>query len=170
MKRVLFLALACGIFVTCNNQKEKTVVDENPTAKWVIDKLNAKGDNGNLVIDLPKDTKWDITIYTAGSDKVLSNTMLQKEFDLAPGNYDLEINHIMIKGVPIEKGNHTRLKAGVLKISNKTSWTLYDETKQQVLINSSSEETRGLPIGKYKLTINGKDHDVEIRDGKTVKY
>jgi hypothetical protein len=164
---LLFIGL---LFMACNDQKTASNDTDNTNEKWVINKANEKADNGKLYIDLPKDTKWDITIYTAGSDKVLSNTMLQKEFDLAPGNYDLEINHIMIQGVPVEKGNHTRLKAGVLKIANKTSWTLYDETKQRVLINSSSEETRGLPIGKYKLTINGKDHDVEIRDGKTVKY
>lgn len=168
MKSILFLS--CILFIACNDQKKASSDNDNSKEKWVINKVNAQGDNGTLVIDLPKDIKWDITIYTAGSDKVLSNTMLQKEFDLAPGNYDLEINHIMIKNVPIEKGNHTRLKAGVLKISNKTSWTLYDETKQEVLINSSSEESRGLPIGKYKLTINGSDKDIEIKDGKTVKY
>jgi hypothetical protein len=172
MKKILFLflSLVYVTFFACNDQKEKTPVDENPTEKWVINKVNATTSTGNLLIDLPKDTKWDITIYPAGSNKVLSNTMLQTSFALQPGLYDLEINHISIKGVPIEKGNDTRLKAGVLHIRNKTPWTLYDEAKQKVLINSSSEEERGLPIGKYKLTIKEQDHDIEIKDGKTVKY
>lgn len=170
MKKLLLPVLACGMFVACNEQKEKTTAKENPTEKWVINKVNATTSTGNLLIDLPKDTKWDITIYTAGSSKVLSNTMLQTNFALPPGLYDLEINHIWIKGVPVETGNDTRLKAGVLHIRDKTPWTLYDEAKQQVLINSSSEEERGLPIGKYKLTIKGQDHDIEIKDGKKVKY
>lgn len=170
MKQLLLSMLACGMFFACNDQKEKTPVDENPAEKWVINKVNAKGDKGTLFIDLLPETEWSMTIYEADSSKVLSNTLLKKEFPLLPGSYDLEINHISIKRVPVEKGNTTRLKAGTLHIRNKTPWTLYDERKQKVLINSSSAETRGLPIGKYKLSINGEDHDVEIKDGKTVKY
>jgi hypothetical protein len=158
-----------GIYFACKNN-EAAPGSENTTEKWVINKVNATTSTGNLLIDLPKDTKWDITIHPAGDSKVLSNTMLHTSFELQPGLYDLEINHIWIKEVPVEKGNDTRLKAGILHIKNKTPWTLYDEAKQNVLINSSSEEERGLPIGKYKLTIRDEDHDIEIKDGKTVKY
>ncbi len=171
-KPLLLLVIAItisGIFISCSNKKD-TAADENSTEKWVISKVNATGDNGNLVIDLPKETAWDITIYPADSNKVLSNTMLQKSFSLLPGSYDLEINHIWIKGVPVEKGNNTRLKAGTLYIKNEAPWTLYDEPKQTVLINSSAAGSRGLPVGKYKLTISKVDHDIEIKDGKTVKF
>ena len=170
MKKFLFLApiIIGGLFFACKNKKE--AIDENPAEKWVINKVNAATDNGKLYVTLPKDTKWDMTIYTAGSDKVLSNTMLQTSFDLQPGLYDLEINHIWIKAVPVEKGNNTRLKTGVLRIRDKTPWTLYDEAKQTVLVNGSASETRGVPIGKYKLTIKGEDHDIGIMDGKTVKF
>lgn len=170
MKNIFFPLLACGMFIACNDQPGASTGIEDATDKWVIDNANEKGDNGKLFVDLPKDTKWDMTIYAADSSKVLSNTMLQTGFVLPPGLYDLEINHILIKGVPVEKGNNTRLKTGVLHIRNKTPWTLYDEAKQKVLVNGSSAETRGLPIGKYKLTIKEQDHDIEIKDGKTVKY
>ena len=142
----------------------------NATDKWVINKVNAKTGTGKLFVNLPKGTEWDITIYAAGSSKVLSNTMLQQDFVLLPGSYDLEINHIWIKGVPVEKGNTTRLKTGVLHISNPTSWTLYDEAKEKVVINSSSAQHRGLPIGKYKLTIMNQDQDIEIKDGEMVEF
>ena len=170
MKKLLLPVLACGIYVGCNDQNEAAISNENTAEKWVINKVNAKTDNGKLFVDLPEDTEWDMTLYAADSNKVLSNTMLKKEFILLPGSYDLEINHIRIKRVPVEKGNDTRLKAGVLRIQDKTSWTLYDESKQIVLINNTASETRGLPIGKYKLTIKGQDHDIVIKDGKTVKY
>jgi len=142
----------------------------NAADKWVINKVNAKSGTGKLFVSLPKGTEWDITIYSAGSTKVLSNTMLQQEFVLLPGSYDLEINHIWIKGVPVEKGNSTRLKTGVLHISNATSWTLYDEAKEKVVINSSSAQKRGLPIGKYRLTIMNQDQDIEIKDGEMVEF
>jgi hypothetical protein len=132
--------------------------------------MNSKSGTGKLYVSLPNGTEWDMTIYAAGSAKVLSNTMLTTNFSLLPGSYDLEINHIKIAGVPVEKGNETRLKTGVLNINNPTSWTLYDETKQTVLLNSSSAGKRGLPIGKYKLSIMGQDTDIEIKDGETVEY
>jgi hypothetical protein len=157
------------ILVSCGNKNE-TPANDNTTEKWVISKENGAGENGTLLIDLPKETEWDITIYPADTTKVLSNTMLQKVFSLSPGKYDLEINHIWIKGVPVEKGNVTRLKTGILSIKKMTTWTLYDEAKQIVLINSTAAVSRGLPIGKYKLTINEKDHDIEIKDGETVKF
>jgi hypothetical protein len=147
-----------------------TTGNENATDKWVINKVNAKSGTGKLFVTLPKGSEWDITIYSAGSSKVLSNTMLQQDFVLLPGSYDLEINHISVKGVPVEKGNNTRLKTGVLHITNPTSWTLYDEAKEKVLINSTSAQKRGVPIGKYKLTIMGQDQDIEIKDGETVEY
>ena len=174
MKKILLLLLvpiAIGsMYIACSDQKKKTTGNENTKEKWVINQVNAKSDNGELFVNLPKDTEWDIAIYAAGSSKILSNTMLQTSFTLPPGSYDLEINHIWIKGVPVEKGNNTRLKTGMLHIANKTPWTLYDESKQTVLINSSSAETRGLPVGKYKLTIMGQDHDIEIKDGETVSF
>ena len=137
---------------------------------WLINKVNKKSSTGKLYVTLPKGAAWDMTIYVAGSKKVLYNTMLKTSFNLLPGAYDLEINHIKITGVPVEKGNETRLKTGVLYIANATSWTLYDETKKTVLINSLAAETRGLPIGKYKLTIMGQDRDIEIKDGETVTF
>ncbi len=173
MKKFFLLLLVpillLGVF-GCNNKKEVTAENENTNEKWVINKVNANTSTGKLLVDLPEETEWDITIYNAGSDQVLSNTMLKTSFELPPALYDLEINHIRIKGVPVEKGNETRLKTGVLHIPNKTSWTLYDEAKQTVLINSSSTQKRGLPIGKYTLTIKGENHAITITDGKSLKY
>ena len=148
---------------------DATTGNENEAEKWVINKVNAKSGTGKLFVDLPKGAEWDMTIYAAGSNKVLSNTMLQQSFSLLPGSYDLEVNKIWIKGVPVEKGNNTRLKTGVLHITNSTSWILYDEAKQTVLVSSMSPQKRGLPVGKYKLTILGQDQDIEIKDGETVE-
>ncbi len=142
----------------------------NQNDKWQVKKVNAKTNTGKLIITLPKDVAWDMTIFPAGSDKVLSNTMLKTNFSLLPGSYDLEINHIRITGVKIEKGNETRLKAGTLHITSATSWTLYDETKKTVLINSMSAQKRGLPVGKYKLSIDNQDRDIEIKEGETMEY
>jgi len=142
---------------------------ETAAEKWVVNKQNKKLSTGRLFVTLPREASWDMTIYNSGSNKVLSNTMLKTSFNLLPGKYDLEINKIRITGVPVEKGNETRLKAGVLRIASG-SWTLYDESKQKVLINSMDGQTRGLPAGKYKLTLMGQDIDIEIKDGQTLEF
>ncbi len=129
--------------------------------------MKSTGNTGKLFVTLPNGVEWDMTVHPAGSTKVLSNTLLKKSMTLQVGTYDLEINHIWIKGVLIEKGSNTRLKAGALNITTSDAWTLYDETKKTVLINSLAAETRGLPVGKYILSIMQQDMNIEIKDGET---
>ena len=73
MKKILLLLLAPiiigGMSVSCKNKKEASTANENTTDKWVINKVNANTSTGKLFVDLPKDTKWDITIYTAAAIK-----------------------------------------------------------------------------------------------------
>ncbi len=165
MKKLLLTVLACGMFASAFAQPDtlKKSVPDN-SEKWVINKVNSKTATGKLIISLPKGTAWDITIYNAGTSKVVSNTMLKTVFPLPPGSYDLEINHIWVRGVQIEKGNTTRLKAGVLDVTTTGAWTLYDETKETVLINTYHPQKRGLPVGKYILSEAGQDRAIEIRD------
>ena len=68
-------------------------------------------------------------------------------------------------------GKPVTIKAGILEITNATSWTLYDEGKTKVLINSlAPRERRGLPVGRYVLTMMKQDQNIEIKDGETVTY
>ena len=165
MKQIILSLLTYSICLSAFTQIDTSKkINPGYSDKWEIIKGNIKSSTGKLFVTLPKGTEWDMTIYAAGTTKVLSNTSLKTSFTLQPGTYDLQINKIRIKGVPVEKGNNTRLKAGVLHITTPDSWTLYDETKQTVLINSLSPQERGLPIGKYKLTILGQVQDIEIKD------
>ena len=165
----LLVPIAIGsIYVSAFAQLGVSKNNADTSDKWVMTKLRVKSTTGKLYVTLPKGAAWDMTIYAAGSSKVVSNTMLKTSFTLLPGTYDLEINKIKITGVPVVKGYQTRLKTGVLHIEHAISWTLYDEFKKTVLINSLAAETRGLPVGKYKLTIMGQDRDIEIKDGGTI--
>jgi hypothetical protein len=147
-----------------------TSEEEADNKPWVINKLQAKSGTGKVFSSFPRGTEWSVTIYVAGTDKVLSNTMLQYSFALLPGSYDVEIHKVRINGVPVEKGNETRIKAGVLHITQATNWTLYDEKKEKVLVNSTTAQKRGMPVGKYMLSIMGQDQEIEIKDGETVVF
>lgn len=153
--------LSYGFYATSEKSNDKP---------WVIKKLNNKTGSGKILAELPSGTEFDVTIYTAGTGKVLSNTMMQKTFVLLPGSYDVEINKIKLEGVPVEKGNDTRIKTGILHITNPTTWTLYDESGQKVLINATSKQKRGLPVGKYKLALMGQNQIIEIKDGETIEF
>ncbi len=165
MKRIFLSLLTCSICLSAFAQID-TPKKPNPgeSDKWEIIKGSPKAIKSKLFVSLPADAHWDMTIYAAGSKKVLSNTLLKKEFSLLPGSYDVEINKIRITGVPVEKGNNTRIKAGVLHITTPDAWTLYDETHQTVLINTYAEQKRGLPVGKYILSINNQVQAIEIKD------
>lgn len=170
MKRILFSLLTCSICLSAFTQIDTSKkISPGNSEKWEIIKGNAKSSTGKLFVTLPKGTEWDMTVYAAGTTKVLSNTSLKTSLTLPPGTYDVQVNHIWVRGVPVEKGNNTRLKAGVLHMTTTDSWTLYDEPKKIVLINSLSPQERGLPIGKYKLTILGQVQDIEIIDEPPVK-
>jgi hypothetical protein len=165
MKRIIFSWLTCSIYFSAFAQIDTSKkINPGNSENWETIKGNGKSSTGKLFVTLPKGTEWDMTIYAAGTTKVLSNTSLKTSLILPPGKYDLEINHIWIKGVPVEKGNSTRIKAGVLKITASDAWTLYDKTKETVLINTYSAQNRGLPIGKYVLRTNGSDEFIEIKD------
>ena len=170
MKKILLPILACGMFAGVFAQPG-TLVSKNSdsTEKWVITRVYAKSITGKLFFDLPNNALRDLKIYAAGSDKVIASSKLKTTFDLTPGRYDLETDHIWIKGVPVEKGNNTRIKAGVLQVTAFGSWKLYDESKETVLINTSNPQSRGLPVGKYKLTIGWQVEDIEIKDGSIVQ-
>ena len=165
MKRILFSLLTCSVGVSSFAQIDiPKKINPGDSDKWEIIKGKPMSTKSKLFVSLPEDSQWDMKIYAAGSNKVLSNTLLKKEFLLLPGSYDVEINKIRITGVPVEKGNDTRLKAGVLHITTPDSWTLYDETHQTVLINTYAEQKRGLPVGKYILVINNQTQAIEIKD------
>lgn len=168
MKKILFFTLACGMFGSAFTQIDTSKkIYSGYSDKWEIIKMKSKSSTGKLFVSLPQDAQWDMTIYASGSNKVRSNTMLKKEFSLLPGSYDVEINHIRINGVPVQKGYNTRIKAGVMHVPTQESWTLYDETGQTVLINTYSVQKRGLPVGKYILQMNYQRQAIEIKDGGT---
>ena len=73
MKKLLLPLLVCGIYVSAFAQLEVSKNSNTDTSdKWVMTKLSVKSSTGKLYVTLPKGTAWDMTIYAAGSAKVVS--------------------------------------------------------------------------------------------------
>ncbi len=149
-------------------QKLSTSINEK---QWVITQnLLAKGATGKLFLNLPKEAETVITISQPVTERQVSYSLNDHAFSLVPGIYDVTLSGSKVKGVPIQKGMDTRIKAGVLNVVATGTWTLFDEKKDRQIYYSISAKKIGLPIGTYQMEINGTMQLVVIKDGETVDF
>lgn len=150
-------------------------VDNNK--KWTITNNTAlKGAMGRLVLNYPADADWVVDIYSEPGNKFLksfysSEGRHELSYALMPGTYTIQINHVPVANVPIEKTSDTEIKFGILNIVTKSDWTLNDADGKNNYRNGYNEAKKlPLPPGTYKLTLGGADVPVEIKNGKTVEF
>jgi hypothetical protein len=162
-----------GQSVATNNAEDY----DDPDKKWVIRNDDAlKGVMGRIVMNYPADADWVIDIYSEPGDKFLKSFYSSEgrhEFGYAlmPGVYNVQLNHVPVANVPIEKTRDTELKFGLLNIVTKSDWSLYDPDGKTNFRNGYNEAKKlPLPIGHYKLTLGGADVPVEIKNGKAVEF
>ena len=149
-------------------QKLNTSINDK---QWVITQnLLTKGATGKLFLNLPKGAESIITISQPVTERQVSYSLNDHAFSLVPGTYDVTLSGSKVKGVPIQKGMDTRIKAGVLNVVATGTWTLYDEKKDRQVYYSNNPKQIGLPIGTYQLEINGTKQLVVIKDGETVDF
>ena len=133
----------------------------------------AKGANGRILLNIPKEIESIITISQSVTEKeVHYSGILTKErsFSLAPGIFNITISGSKVKHVPVQKGMDTRIKAGVLNVTSSGIWTLYNEKKNKEVYYSSTAKKIGLPVGIYQMELNGTTHQIIIKDGATLNF
>ena len=145
--------------------------------KWTItNNATLKGAMGRLIINYPADADWVVDIYSEPGKKYLksfysSEKKYNLSYALMPGTYIVDINHVPVVNVPIEKTSDTEIKFGILNIVTKSDWTLNDADGKKNYRNGYNEVKKlPLPMGNYKLTLGGADVPVEIKNGKTVEF
>ncbi len=74
---------------------------------------------------------------------------------MIPGEFNVFLTYLPVKGVPVQKGMNTRLKAGILNVVTTGQWSLHDESKEKVYVIYYKPSKIGLPVGKYNIQING---------------
>ena len=158
-----------------NNNTIKNVVSNFVAneKKWEIKQTLSKTPTGRIDVNIPKEIESIITVSQSATNKeVAYSGVLTKDrnFSLAPGNYDVKVSGSMVKNVPVQKGMDTRIKAGILNVDNSDIWTLYDEKKTVQIYFSTGAKKIGLPIGIYQLEINGNIKPIIIKDGETFDF
>ena len=155
MKKLLFLALAYGMFVSAFAQPEISKKNNaEDSDKWVITPVkNMKGVLGRLDINFPADVERNILIYQQTDNKFLrSVSHSDKTYTIAPGEYRFTITNVPIENVPIQKGHETRLKMGFLNVVSEGDWHLYNETKEKAFTSGNKPKKLPLPVGSYQLS------------------
>ena len=142
-------------------------------AMWKKWANNQKGVLGRFVFsNLPKDAQWQIDVYREPDNKFLQTYYSEhtREFSLplSPGSYTIKLMHAPVENVPIERGNDTELKFGLLKVESEGQWDVYMGTKYLFTRNKPGKVV--LPPGAYRLKLGGEEYSLVIKEGKTEEY
>lgn len=143
-------------------------------AKWTITPNQLKGITGRLDFSsFPKDADWQIDIYSEPTNNFIktlySSSSKESHFTLSPGNYTINYSRTPVINVPIKTGHDTYLKFGILDIVSEGQWGLYDATGKIYYKHEYKPMKIILPVGTYILKLGGADHQITIKDGKTVE-
>lgn len=143
--------------------------------RWVLSPSDeVKGNLGRLNTHFDAGIEWGIDVFTnPARQPVMSRSTKRRGKELfaemAPGIYSFRLNMAMVEPVPIVKGMETRLKSGTLDVRSSSTWTLWDESGMKIY-SSPGVKKLALPVGNYKLTLNGQNSNLSIRDGETISF
>lgn len=152
---------------------KQKAVEGNDTEKWVITPSGAKGATGTVSINLPDGVEWHLDI-TSSDDRALGKWddrwNNKKTINLIPGEYNIFFTYIPVRGVPVQKGMNTRLKAGILNVVTTGQWSIHDESKKKVYVIYYKPSKIALPVGRYNLQYNGQYIAIEIKEGEVTEF
>src|SRR5688572_19504188 len=131
MKRHFLLLLTYGIHASSFAQPEISKADMIKIDNWVLSaNNNLKGNNGRLILNFPPGTRWELYSYKM-ADREYVNSFSEKtkltSAAMVPGAYMITLNNAPIQNVQVKKGHDTKLKTGILHITEDSVWYLYDE-------------------------------------------
>lgn len=165
MKKFVLLMLTCGMFANSFSQVE--IADKTITApdKWVITPNKLKTTTGRLLMNNPAGSIWTIYIYTMADNKYVTSFAQSNNkglFVIAPGEYRITLNNASVQNVLIKKGYDTKLKTGVLNVTDNDVWYLYDESGEIFCISGNKPEKLLMPEGKYILKVGETQRNIAV--------
>lgn len=160
---------AYGYPVTSGNE---TAGNANATDKWVISANNLKGSTGRILFNNPAGSIWTIYIYTMADKKYITSYSESNNKGVVvvlPGEYRITLNDVPVLNVPVKKGHDTKIKCGTLSVVSQGVWYLYDETGTTSYTSGNKAKIMPVPVGTYKLEINGQKQTIVIKNEETVE-
>jgi hypothetical protein len=147
---------------------EETVTKEKWTLKQGIDKRIM----GALNFNFPEDAEWTMAIFQLPEReyiRTVSRSEKREELELNSGKFELVLNNVPVKDVPIESSKTTELKYGMLKVNSKSSWSIWDASGKNHFKTENGGKKMVFPAGTYIIKMGGANVKVELKDGETVE-
>ena len=128
-----------------------------------------KGATGQLVLQMPKEIpiRSHLQAFKAGDTKAAVSWFGNNKSNLMPGSYDIVIEKYKLSNVPIEKGQTTRLKVGLLNFTPRQPVTIVDGNQQKFTMAGPFKIV--LPVGTYYID-GKKDQAFIMKDGEQTDY
>lgn len=150
---------------------KKPVAPADTAPLWEI-RPNAelRGALGRLVFAFnDADAIGGATILPAGQADGGKTVFIGDPSALPPGKYDVNVNGVIVKNVPIESGMETVMKVGVLSVTAGVKAAIFDKAKTAELKFVDGGKTV-LPIGTYFLKVNGAFAKAVIREKQVTEF
>ncbi|MBI1343597.1 MAG: hypothetical protein GC171_11740 [Terrimonas sp.] len=131
-----------------------------------------KGATGRLILQLPADAEFSMNkVLASGDKKYIGHFFRGDNIGLFPGNYDVYIYGAIVSNVEIQKGMETRIKAGVLNLTDALLYRVYGPNGKTWVEMFKGPKKIGLPVGTYSISVNnGQTQDIAIKDGEETEF
>ncbi|HLG38517.1 MAG TPA: hypothetical protein VI461_02575 [Chitinophagaceae bacterium] len=141
----------------------KITINNTPVENVQIKKgYDTKLETG--ILDISANATWYLYDET-GKNSYTSGSKSEKLL-LPVGIYKITLNNAPIENVQINKGLDTKLKTGVLDITDNDVWYLYDETGTTSYTSGNKPEKLAIPAGTYTLKTGGSQRKVVVEEEK----
>lgn len=113
------------------------------------------------VLNVPADGVWNL--YDVSGKDFHTSGNKPTRLALPIGQYKLTLNNAPIENVSIADSIDTKIKTGVLDITENDVWYLYDEEGKKSYTSGNKPEKIVLPVGNYTLKVGGRDQSVMVK-------
>jgi hypothetical protein len=171
--RYLFEVAKNSRLIEITEEQEYQIAEERePEEKWTITQGIDKGIMGSLSFNFPEDAEWVMAIFQLPEReyvRTVSRSEKHEDLELNAGKFELVLNNVPVKDVPIEAGKLTGLKSGTLQVNSKSSWAIWDATGKNHYKTENGGKKMVFPVGVYIIKMGGTNMKVELKDGETVE-
>ena len=162
----------CGLpkVENTNNNASSSNPATTSEQQWVITANPVlKGITGRILVNGPTGAKATIQFFRQGEPRHFETWYNPKADNFIPANYDITINGAKIFNAPVEKLKETRIKTGVLNVLVESTWKLLDPNGKAFYTAYTAQKII-LPVGRYKVSLQGKEMEVVIKDGEVTDF
>ena len=134
----------------------------------IIANPELSGISGRVVVDaLEGVSSFHVEVFKAGTSERVKDWYGNANVDLLPGNYDINLNGVLVTDATVNRQMDTTIRSGALSVnlSDGSHWEVFDEAQETRFNDTYGTATIALPVGAYAVRVAGGWLKIEIVDG-----